>query len=439
MNLRNPLLGGIVAWVSFSQPSLAEVSVSDIAPVWAGHPTRFSLLSRGDVQFVAFYDAARAMTLGKRSLPDGAWTFKKLDSTLKWDSHNAVTIATDREGYLHISGNMHNIPLVYFRSSKPLDIDSVEAVHQMTGTRESKVTYPVFLKGKDDALVFNYRDGSSGNGSTLYNIYDEATKTWHRLIDTPMFDGEGKMNSYPQAPKKGPDGFYHMTWLWRDTPMSETNHDLSYARSRDLVTWETADGEPLRLPLTLGSSGTIVDPIPVKGGIINSSGKVGFDGSGNVVISYHKYDAAGNTQLYFARFENDAWKFYQATDWKYRWEFSGGGSLSFEISHGALEAKNGQLSIQVSHIKEGSGMYRVDPASLKLTEKLKSDNAMPSAFAKVTSQFPGMKINWATDLGESGDGKIYQLRWETLPQNRDRPRPQPWPEPSMLQVIGLPK
>jgi len=59
------------------------------------------------------------------------------------------------------------------------------------------------------------------------------------------------MNAYCSRPALGPDGRFHMTWVWRDTPDCATNHDLSYARSADLVHWETGGGEPLKLPLGL--------------------------------------------------------------------------------------------------------------------------------------------------------------------------------------------
>ncbi len=418
-------------------PLAPAAEVSDIAPVWAGHRVRFSLLSHEDHQFVAFYDADRRMTLGKRHLPAGAWSFKTLASTLGWDSHNAVVIAVDRSGCIHVSGNMHNVPLVYFRGDARLDIESVRPIQGMTGEREQQVTYPVFLRGKDDALVFNYRDGKSGNGSTFYNIYDEKSRTWRRLMNTPLFDGGGKMNSYPKTPAKGPDGFYHMTWLWRDTPQAETNHDLSYARSRDLVSWETADGKPLPLPLTLSSPRAIIDPIPVNGGIINGSGDIGFDPSGRTLIAYHKYDAQGHTQFHLARFTGGNWKIHALTEWDYRWEISGGGTLNPEVGISAPETTDGVFSIALRYPAR-SGRYQLDPVTLALGKKLPSINPIPADLMKVTSTFPEMRVNWAPDLGRPRDGKTYQLRWETLPANRDKPRPQPWPEAGMLKVIATP-
>ena len=55
-----------------------------------------------------------------------------------------------------------------------------------------------------------------------------------------LFDGQGRRNAYPLGPVTGPDGRFHVVWVWRDTPDCATNNNLSYARSRDLIHWETA-------------------------------------------------------------------------------------------------------------------------------------------------------------------------------------------------------
>ena len=48
----------------------------------------------------------------------------------------------------------------------------------------------------------------------------------------------------------------------------------------------------------------IADPVPVKAGMINGNTRIGFESKERVVISYHKFDARGNTQVYNARFED---------------------------------------------------------------------------------------------------------------------------------------
>jgi BNR repeat-containing family member len=415
----------------------ANLHALDVAPVWSGHPVGFSLLTHGDQQYVAFYDADRHMTVAQRTLGQSQWRFTILPTTLGWDTHNYVTMALDREGYLHVSGNMHAVPLIYFRSTRPYDASSLERVLSMTGKNEERVTYPVFLHTPDGVLVMQYRSGTSGSGDTFRNIYDERTKTWRALTDQPIFFGGAKMNSYPLDPVKGPDGWFHQVWVWRDTPMAETNHHLSYARSRDLIHWETAGGVPLTLPLTIDTAGVIVDPAPPRGGLLNGTQSVGFDTHGVLVLAYIKYDAAGNTQLYFARWQRDHWQIQQASDWTYRWDFHGGGSLVNEIHVGPLRANNGKLTIALNHKVYGSGIWQVDPATMRLAGKPTPDPAADQGSDEIAgAPETGLIERFASDLsGRQPDGTLYRLTWQTLRQNRDRPRPEGAPPPSMLRLF----
>jgi hypothetical protein len=165
--------------------------VVEIADVWSGHPVNFSLLTLGDRQFAAFYAADRRMTVATRTLGSQTWQQVTLPTTLGWDSHNHVVIAADGDGRLHVAGNMHNVPLIYFRTSTPLDVASFARITSMVGTNEGSVTYPEFFRGPGGELIFAYRDGGSGNGNHVFDVYAESTETWSRLLDTPLTNGEG--------------------------------------------------------------------------------------------------------------------------------------------------------------------------------------------------------------------------------------------------------
>jgi hypothetical protein len=197
-----------------------------LEPVWSGHPVGFGLLTRPPHQYAAYYDAQRRMTVAQRRLDAKRWTFTRLPLVLGWDSHNYVTMAFDRAGHLHVSGNMHCAPLVYFRTTKAGDAGSLERVPAMTGERESRVTYPVFFRSREGQLLFRYRDGGSGNGDDLFQAYDEKSQHWTRLLDRPVLGGEGQRNAYATVPIPGPDQRFHMVWVWRETGDCATNHDL---------------------------------------------------------------------------------------------------------------------------------------------------------------------------------------------------------------------
>ncbi len=425
----------IASVVSGTIPQVA--AVQDIAPVWSGHPVGFCLYTHRDIQLAAFYDADRKMTVAKRHLDSGDWQLVRLPEQVQWDSHNSIVMTIDEDDYIHLSGNMHVKPLVYFRTKEPLDITTFERL-PMVGDREDRVTYPNFLRGADGELLFRYRDGSSGNGEELYNVYDLETRQWRRFLDTPLTSGEGERNAYIIGPVKGPDNRFHICWVWRLTYECETNHHLCYAVSDDLRTWYSGTGVPLPLPITFADAATIVDPVPMNGGIINGNTRLGFDSQKRPVVSYHKFDENGNTQIYNARLEEGRWVIYQASDWDYRWEFSGGGTIVFEIGlSGVSPHGEGTLRQTYHHKKYGSGAWLLDENDLRVLSPLDLPPAYPPELGKVESTVKGMAIRRAGDSGNSGEPGIrYVLQWETLPQNRDKPR-ESAPPPSMLRLIKL--
>ncbi|MBI5770461.1 MAG: BNR repeat-containing protein [Verrucomicrobia bacterium] len=416
--------------------------------VWSGAPVSFAMLSERGWQFIAYYDAERRITVAGRKLGGEQWTTvrppggpvpaRKRDSNVTgWDSHNYLRLALDRDGCLHLSGNMHVDPLVYYRTRVPFDVTTLERLDRMTGDRETRCTYPVFFNNQAGDLVFRYRDGSSGNGSDLYNIYDATTRTWRRLLDTPLLEGEGQRNAYATQPTPGPDGRFHLVWMWRETPDASSNHSISYARSRDLVHWENSRGESLRLPITLATS-DVVDPAKVKEGLINMTMALGFDAAKRPVVTYHRYDANGKSQVYAARPRGGApgWDVVQVSDWSFRWEFSGGGSIDGEVGVGPVRAeKDGTLVMNYNSKAGGSGRWRLDAGTLARTGQLPAVvESRPREAGRMRSTYPGMTPQ---TLVTRSDGRRWVLRWETLGRNRDKPRAEA-PPPTELWLYELP-
>ena len=412
----------------------------DIATVPAGFPVGFCLLTDGPRQYVAYYDQQRRMTIASRTVDSDSWQFQILPTQIGWDSHNYITMAVDDDGHLHVSGNMHAVKLIYFRTEAPGDITTLQP-YPMTGELEQRATYPRFLTDHTGTLVFTYRHGGSGNGMRIYNKYDTRTRTWSRLIDSPLLDGEGKRNAYPSKPVRGPDGMFHTVWVWRDTPDCATNHYLSYARSKDLVHWESAFGEKVALPMKLGNKALWVDPIPSGGGIINGCAKLIFDANDQPVISYHKSDPDGNMQVYAARAGAGKWHRHRLTDWAKPVKFSGNGSMGFigiRIS-GLTRVEPGVLTLGYRHRDYGSGQLVIDEETLRpLARNVARMREYPRELGRVQNGFPGMEIQRANDTGNSGKSDVrYVLQWETLGRNHDRPRQSPLPAPSMLRLHQL--
>jgi hypothetical protein len=350
-------------------------------------------------------------------------------------------MAVDAAGDLHLSGNMHCVPLIYFRTEIPGDITSLKWL-PMTGKQEDRCTYPNFFRDASGRLLFQYRDGGSGNGSQLYNVYDASSKTWSRLLQTPLFDGEGQRNAYVQGPVAGPDQLFHVVWVWRETPDCATNHDLSYARSRDLIHWETAAGEPVELPIKLRTPGLIVDPAPVGGGMINGGQKLVFDAKHRPLIAYHKSDKNGNMQIYAARFEGTQWHSQVLTDWQQPVKFSGGGTMPFiGISLTTPQPfGDNDWTLRFHHRDYGTGLigFRNDTLQpVKATPALHRPE-YPAEMLRSAMGSAEFGVQQARDLGSSGEPKVrYVMVWETLPPNHDRSRTDPLPKPSTLRVFKL--
>jgi len=419
-----------------------------IDSVWAGHPVEFCLYSHQNRQYIAYYNSERRTVLGQRNLNEDKFQLHILPATtretaggtstvLGWDSHNFLTIGVDKDGYIHLSGNVHVHPLTYFRSTKPNDISTLEQIFSMVGTEEKRTTYPHFMINREGELLYHYRDGGSGNGNEIYNIYNTKTKTWKRLLDVPLTDGQGLMNAYQTQPSLMKDGWYHMYWVWRDTPDCSTNHDLMYMKSPDLKNWYDAFGKQIKLPATLGKKSLIVDPIPVEGGIINLAAKMVLDKKNNPVFVYHKFDEKGFTQFYSAQIENNKWIYKQLTNWDYRWFFSGNGSINSDILLQRFHKRNAEnYEIDYWHIKYGNGTLLLNGKFENIGKVIKPEPLNKSL--KVEGNFPGLLIQTSGDIGNKvKKGSRYILKWETIKRNRDRAPELPWPGPSQLYLYKL--
>jgi hypothetical protein len=157
--------------INLIAPSLADAVPGGklIDRVWSGHPVNFDILTDRGHQFIAYYDSDRRLTVKGRSLGGDDWACvrpegtevtrrERMSNVTGWDSHNYLAIALDRDGCLHLSGNMHADPLVYYRTSRPYDLKTLQRIDRMTGKNEASATYPGFLTNEAGDLIFRYRD-----------------------------------------------------------------------------------------------------------------------------------------------------------------------------------------------------------------------------------------------------------------------------------------
>ncbi len=163
-------------------------------------------------------------------------------------------------------------------------------------------------------------------------------------------------NAYPSgnAQAQGQPWVY-MAWVWRESPLVETNHSVSVARSQDLVNWYNTCGEKLTLPITTASR-AVIDPIQTNQGVLNNV-NVGFDGEGRPIVTYQKYKTVystdlppvGTTQVYNARLEGGQWTIHEMTAWKTQHLLKGGGSLprtEYSVSYSVPRVTNTGAVVQ---------------------------------------------------------------------------------------------
>ncbi|MCC5905286.1 MAG: BNR repeat-containing protein [Balneolaceae bacterium] len=441
------------------------VKVIDVASVWSVHQIGSpDLITSDEFQYVGYYDEDRFLTVAQRKLGTQEWTYYVFPVQMGWATggHARLTLALDRDGYLHVSSYRRTLQegppappeKIYYRSENPHEIQSFERLIMISDDEAPE--YPTFVKGPNDELYFTYRQGGSGSGDQIFNIYDPETRSWERLHDTPLFDGQGEMNAYG-GPRLGPDGIWHATWVWRNTPDNATNHSVSYARSRDMRNWETVDGKPVDLPITSETEGVIVDPAGPGDGISNmTSGGLGWDTQQRTIRTYHKFDEYGNSQVVNARFEDGHWNIVQATDWDFRWNYEGRGALPSVVLVGNVKVgrKSGTLELDVWSQYYGDERIVLDENNLEPIKRTEPDETpewekaikVPELDFQVEPDSEllrdggPMEVTLIEDMGEATHENVkYILRWENAGRNRDRPVPEPWPEPTMLRVFKIAK
>jgi hypothetical protein len=424
-----------------ASPGNAVIETLQVDSVWAANKVSFDLHTTEEKQFVAYYDADRMMTVASRDLDSDEWVRQTLPSKLAWDSHNYVTMGIDEAGYLHVTGNMHVNPLVYFRSTRPYDVTSLEAVHTMVGRDEGDVTYPKFFHNKDGSLLFSYRAGTCGNGNILVNRYNVEKQRWERYLKDALFEGIEAADdraAYHHFVRDS-EGNFHVAWIWRWTPEVATSHQICYAFSPDLIHWKNAAGEEISLPFRPDDPRVIVDPVPANGGSHNGRYKVFLTADETPVVGYVKYDEDGLTQFYLARPEGDGWLSRQISDWDFRWHFFGGGDKMeiggrFDIT--GLD-DDGNLLVNWETEKGDSGRYVVDPHTLELLE---SQDVFPSDFPaslyeRLTNE-PGLSVSLQMGKGPAvPDGTTYLLKWEAARKSHGRHAPEVIPDGPLSPLL----
>ena len=289
-----------------------------------------SLVTQGDIQYISYYDPEGYLIIGKRELGSDEWTLHRSQyrGNVK-DAHNIISMMVDGEGYLHVAFDHHGQRLNYCRSVAPFSLELGEKI-LMTGIDEDNVTYPEFYLLAGGDLLFVYRSGSSGRGNLVMNRYSIKDHTWNRVQDI-LIDGENERNAYWQL-YVDEMGTIHLSWVWRETWMVETNHDICYARSFDNgITWYKTNGTKYELPIKI-SNAEYACRLPQNCELINQT-SMSTDAGGNPYIATYWRDPDSDIPQYrIVWYDGRAWHNRQVTDRKISFTLKGGGTKMIPIA-----------------------------------------------------------------------------------------------------------
>ena len=354
----------------------APVRVSSLGLGWARSSVNAvifrtaSLASHGSTQYAAYYDDSAHVVLAKRRIGDTTWTISRTPYTNDVsDAHNAIAIAVDGGGVLHVAWAEHNKALHYARAVRAGSL-VLGPPEPMTGQREERVTYPQFYSLPGGDLLFVYRDGQSGSGDVLLDRYDVRRRAW-RVLQHPLIAGEGKRNAYVNQLAIDARGGWHLSWVWRDSPDVASNHDVLYARSADEGrSWHTSSGTAYSLPIT-ATSAEVAWAVPHGSELINqTSGAV--DRNGRPLIATYWRDTGSEVpQLRLVWHDGTRWRASRVGDRTLAFRLSGGGTKRIPLSRPqVLVGRSGEVIVVYRDQERGGGVTvarSTDPARARWT------------------------------------------------------------------------
>lgn len=279
---------------------------------------------------------------------DGSWRWEEKliePRTLRDMWHTQASIALDRNGYVHVAYNMHNMPWQYAVSRRPYDIGEFEFRGQAVSDEElatvkfrnktpfpdignaaipgNQVTYPMFFTDRDGELYLTYRyslkparawerRGFSGGIAR----YDVERRVWEQ-IGGPVVIGRDDAalprdaKTATQRPFAYDDGHtvylitlafdrdngMHAFWNWRPEGAGMDTIKPSYAYSRDGRNFQRSDGSAYTLPISFKAAEPIAGSADTRGYYAPKSVAVLDDGTPMAIVQpltggreVHTYD-----------------------------------------------------------------------------------------------------------------------------------------------------
>lgn len=221
--------------------------------------------------------------LARLGAPELHWQMSVVDTRTIPDTYHTIpSVAFDRDGYIHVAYNMHNMPWQYSVSTKPFAIDDwafrgelindaqINAVYRHNKTPfpnagaaaipGTQITYPAFFKDRRGALFLTYRFARNPERMFLNRSfsgaiakYEEQTKRW-RSVGAVAVAGAFQWTAYPPRLAFDSDNVGHVVWTWRRFRAGRETIRPTYMRFRALDelgghVFESASGQSQSLPI----------------------------------------------------------------------------------------------------------------------------------------------------------------------------------------------
>jgi hypothetical protein len=281
-----------------------------------------NLWTDGTTQYWVGLDSNLHPQIAKRTLPGGSFGTPFDLSTVSGnpfnapvqeeDIHNCFVVATSTDGYIHVLGNMHDVPARYAVSA------AGSITSWATGTLPSpggsSLSYPTFIRLSDGTLVLFMRLGVSANGDLYCWTWNATTHAWSSPIE--VVNGEASSESfYPDRFVPGPSDIVHVFGSWRASSGSaNTNSDLTHCilDFSSTLAARKIDGTSLTLPVQHTTMDMVLHTAASGSGILNGCGG-DIDTAGHPHFVSFLYDGNSATQWNHIYHDGTSWHVVVAT------------------------------------------------------------------------------------------------------------------------------
>lgn len=269
-------------------------------------------------QYIGYYNQSRVPVILKRNLSTNAITTctPSLPASTNDDEHKVISIAADKNGFLHLSYGMHNDAMIYYRSNAAENCSAFTSGTPMvaSGVNEDSNSYPMFLKSPSGELYLTFREGGTGNGYQYFYHYNATGLVWEAATGTGtnglVIDGHtGPYSAYLNGlPKFDSSGNLWFQWEWSTGGSALFNQYLIKWNGTSFLKF---DDSAQTIPATPANL-TAIMTISTSTGL-SSQSDFAIDSAGVFYIPYVRNDANGNIQVWVAESSTGSFVEHQLT------------------------------------------------------------------------------------------------------------------------------